>query len=114
MPTPRANSALGAPLVLAVAGCLLLSGCGASFDPDGDEAVAARSAGDVMAERLLDQVTAGARPVGSALFDQCTEGRHDWKRNDDYDHECDLAHSRVVAGAQNVDEVESALLEMHA
>jgi len=113
MPTRPGPRASFAPLVVTIAACLLLTGCSASFDPDGKEAVAARAAGDSAAESLLDDVTAGRRAVGTALFDQCTEGRHDWKRDDSYDHECDLAHSRVVAGVQTVDEVESSLLDMH-
>lgn len=116
---PRAAAPLRVALrvaprvALVLVSCVLLSACGASFDPDGDEATRDRAAGDSAAEVLLDEVTAGARPVGTALFDLCTEGQHNWKRHDDYDHECDLAHSRVVAGVQTVDEVEPSLLAMH-
>lgn len=107
---PRAAATVRVGVVLV--SCVLLSACGASFDPDGDEATRARAAGDSAAEALLDDVTAGRHEVATAVFDQCTEGRHDWKRNDSFDHECDLAHSRVVAGVQTVDEVESSLLAM--
>ena len=113
MSTRRPPRALLVLLVLSVTACVLLSGCAASFRPDGDEAVAARSAGDAAAERLLDEVTEGAQPVGSAVFDQCTEGQHNWKRHDDYDHECDLAHSRVVPGAATTAEVDASLRAMH-
>ena len=99
---------------LAVPAVVLLSGCAASFRPDGDEAAAARSAGDAAAERVLDEVTEGAQPVGTALFDLCTEGQHNWKRSDDYDHECDLAHSRVVPGAATATGVDASLRAMHA
>jgi hypothetical protein len=110
---PRALLALLAPIVLAATAPLLLSGCGASFRPDGDAARAARAAGDAAAERLLDEVTDGAPPVGTAVFDLCTEGQHNWKRHDDYDHECDLAHSRVVPGAATTADVDSSLRSLH-
>jgi hypothetical protein len=113
MTSTRRRSAAAAHLTLLVVGLLFVSGCGASFRPDGDEAVAARSAGDAATQRLLDQVTDGAQPVDTAVFDLCTEGQHNWKRHDDYDHECDLAHSRVVPGAATTADVDSSLRSMH-
>ena len=112
MTTTRRRPAAATQLALVVSG-LLLSGCGTSFRPDDAEANSHRAAGDLAAETLLDEVTGGRQLVATALFDQCTEGRHDWKRNDSYDYECDLAHSRVVAGAETVDDVERSLLGLH-
>jgi hypothetical protein len=113
MSTRHVPRAFLTPLVLAVVAPLLLSGCSASFRPNGADEVDARSAGDAAADRLLDQVTEGAVPVGSAVFDLCTEGQHNWKRHDDYDHECDLAHSRVVPAAATPADVDGSLRSMH-
>ena len=106
----RCAAVLAALLPVGAAGCTFF---GEQFDPQGDEARAARAAATADVEERLTRVVGDATAYGRLFADACHEGQENWKVREPLAWDCRVGVATVVDGARTRDDVVAALADLH-
>lgn len=94
-----------------VFGCTFFS---EDFEPDGEEATAARAAATAEASALVDRISLGYEVLADGTADGCSVGQNNWKRKDVYSHECSVVESRALLVTDDPAAVADGLTAMDA
>ncbi|MBY5162079.1 hypothetical protein [Salsipaludibacter albus] len=96
----------GRAAAMILVGLALLAACGGDA-PTADDAevqaaldelaIEVEDAADELARVARSELPAGAEVVATRAYRDCTEGQHDWKRDDPFDLSCVVGHAVVVA-----------------
>jgi hypothetical protein len=103
--------AVGALAYCSVFGCTFFS---EDFEPDGEEATAARRAATAEASAFADRISLGYEVVADATGDWCTTGQNNWKRKDSYSHDCSVVQGRLLVATDDLAAVAEELTAMDA
>jgi hypothetical protein len=103
--------AVGALAYCSVFGCTFFS---EDFEPDGEDASAARATATAEASALADRISLGYEVLADATADGCTTGQNNWKRKDTYSHDCSVLQGRVLVATDDLAAVADGLTAMDA